>query len=52
MGPPKDLSGLEIVDMLDKLMLDLNNLGISKVTKSCTIGLIYVDYGSYPTSRH
>jgi hypothetical protein len=38
-GPPKHLSDLEIVDMLDKLMPD-------------TIGLINVDYGSSCTGRH
>jgi hypothetical protein len=40
-GTPKRLSGLEIVDMLDKLMPDL---GISNVTNILTIGLINVDY--------
>jgi hypothetical protein len=46
MGPPKRLSGIEIANMLVKLVPDSKKPGYFKGTDRCITRLIYVDYGS------
>jgi hypothetical protein len=51
-GPLKRLSGTQIIDMLDKLMLDPERPSILKVMKRHTIGIINVHCGSFCTWLH